>query len=79
MARIKIAYLGGGSTRGPGTMASLIEQGENFAGSEVVLIDLLHSFVLRLDSVGGRVKALLERQDLRSILCDRDRVLEVGR
>ncbi len=40
MARIKMAYIGGGSTRAPGTMASLIDQGENFAGSEVALIDL---------------------------------------
>ncbi len=40
MARIKLAYVGGGSTRAPGTMASFIDQGENFAGSEVVLIDL---------------------------------------
>lgn len=40
MARIKLAYIGGGSTRAAGTMASLIEQGENFQGSEVVLIDL---------------------------------------
>src|SRR6266702_1019992 len=40
MARIKLAYLGGGSTRAAGTMASLVQQGENFAGSEVVLIDL---------------------------------------
>lgn len=40
MARIKLAYIGGGSTRGPGTMASLIHQGHNFEGSEVVLIDL---------------------------------------
>src|SRR3712207_6167212 len=40
MARIKLAYIGGGSTRAPGTMASLIDQGENFRGSEVVLIDL---------------------------------------
>lgn len=40
MARIKIAYIGGGSTRAPGTMASFVEQGENFAGSEVVLVDL---------------------------------------
>ncbi len=39
MARIKMAYVGGGSTRAPGTMASFIAQGENFAGSEVVLID----------------------------------------
>jgi 6-phospho-beta-glucosidase len=40
MARIKLAYIGGGSTRGAGTMASFIQQGENFEGSEVVLIDL---------------------------------------
>ncbi|HZU14359.1 MAG TPA: glycoside hydrolase [Chloroflexota bacterium] len=40
MARIKLAYIGGGSTRAPGTVASFIEQGENFDGSEVALIDL---------------------------------------
>ena len=39
MARIKLAYIGGGSTRAPGTMASFIHQGQNFHGSEVVLID----------------------------------------
>ena len=40
MARIKLAYIGGGSTRAPGTMASFIERGAHFSGSEVVLIDL---------------------------------------
>jgi 6-phospho-beta-glucosidase len=40
MARIKIAYIGGGSTRAPGTVASFVEQGQNFLGSEIVLIDL---------------------------------------
>ena len=40
MARIKWAYIGGGSTRAAGTMASFVQQGENFDGSEVVLIDL---------------------------------------
>jgi 6-phospho-beta-glucosidase len=40
LARLKIAYVGGGSTRAPGTMASLITQGQNFAGSEITLIDL---------------------------------------
>jgi 6-phospho-beta-glucosidase len=40
MARIKLAYIGGGSTRGAGTMASFIQQGADFDGSEVVLIDL---------------------------------------
>jgi 6-phospho-beta-glucosidase len=40
VARIKVAYIGGGSTRAAGTMASFIEQADNFAGSEIVLIDL---------------------------------------
>ena len=40
MARIKLVYLGGGSTRAAGTMASLIENGADFTGSEVVLVDL---------------------------------------
>src|ERR1700730_9777691 len=40
MARIKLAYIGGGSTRAAGTTASFIQQGENFNGSEIVLIDL---------------------------------------
>ncbi len=40
MARIKIAYLGGGSSRAPGTMASFIHHGSEFDGSEFVLIDL---------------------------------------
>jgi 6-phospho-beta-glucosidase len=40
VARIKIAYIGGGSTRAAGTMASFVSQGESFSGSEVVLIDL---------------------------------------
>lgn len=49
MARIKLAYVGGGSTRAPGTMASFVAQGANFNGSEVVLIDLDQQ---RLDIVG---------------------------
>ena len=40
MARIKLVYIGGGSTRAPGTMASFIHQCDNFQGSEVVLVDL---------------------------------------
>ena len=40
MARIKLVYLGGGSTRGAGTMASFMANGHDFDGSEVVLVDL---------------------------------------
>ena len=54
MARIRMAYIGGGSTRGAGTMASFIHQGENFDGSEVVLIDLDPE---RLDLIRRLVRA----------------------
>jgi 6-phospho-beta-glucosidase len=40
MAAIRLTYVGGGSTRAPGTVASLIVRGAAFAGSEVVLVDL---------------------------------------
>ncbi|PYE52763.1 glycoside hydrolase [Deinococcus yavapaiensis] len=40
MARLRIVYVGGGSTRAPGTVASFIRQWENFAGSEIVLVDV---------------------------------------
>ncbi len=40
MARLKIAYIGGGSTRAPGTLAAFIQRGADFSGSEIVLIDL---------------------------------------
>jgi 6-phospho-beta-glucosidase len=39
MASINIAYIGGGSTRAPGTVASYLLQAEAFAGSTVTLID----------------------------------------
>lgn len=39
MARITIAYVGGGSSRAAGTMASLLAHGREFDGSHVVLID----------------------------------------
>jgi 6-phospho-beta-glucosidase len=41
VASIKLAYLGGGSTRAAGTMAAFVhDHGASFAGSEIVLIDL---------------------------------------
>jgi 6-phospho-beta-glucosidase len=40
VARIKLTYIGGGSTRAPGTVAALVERGAGFDGSEIVLVDL---------------------------------------
>jgi 6-phospho-beta-glucosidase len=48
MARIRLTYIGGGSTRAPGTVAALVERGAAFGGSEVVLVDLDEG---RLDTV----------------------------
>src|SRR5437868_6269944 len=61
MARIKLAYIGGGSTRAPGTMASFVAQGSNFNGSEVVLIDLDQE---RLDIVQRLAQKLARAHDL---------------
>lgn len=82
MASIKLAYIGGGSTRAAGTMASLINQGASFAGSEVVLIDLNEdrlALVLKLaekmakcQGVDLRITATTER---RAGLRDCDAVL----
>jgi 6-phospho-beta-glucosidase len=82
MARIKLAYIGGGSTRGPGTMASFIDQGQNFDGSEVVLIDLNEerlALVKKLADKLARVKGLdltiTTTTDRRAGLADCDAVL----
>jgi 6-phospho-beta-glucosidase len=79
---LKIAYIGGGSTRGAGTMASFIEQGENFAGSEIVLIDLDAD---RLELIRGLSERMAEAKgvdmtvsaftDRRAGLADCDAVL----
>ena len=61
MARIKLAYIGGGSTRAPGTMASFVHQGENFAGSEIVLIDLDQE---RLELVKQLAEKMARRKNL---------------
>jgi 6-phospho-beta-glucosidase len=55
MARIKLAYIGGGSTRAPGTMASFVEQGHNFDGSEVVLVDLNEERLALVKTLAGKM------------------------
>src|SRR3712207_9545371 len=82
MARIKLAYIGGGSTRAPGTMASLIDQGANFMGSEVVLIDLdeehlqiVKTLVEKLAHVQGIDLRISATTDRRAGLADCDAVL----
>jgi len=82
VARLKIAYIGGGSTRGAGTMASFIEQGENFAGSEIVLIDLdadrlelIRGLSERMAKAKGVDMAVSASTDRRAGLQDCDAIL----
>ncbi len=57
MARIKLIYIGGGSTRAPGTVASLIERGAAFSGSEVVLVDLDPDHLAVVERLAKRMAA----------------------
>jgi len=82
VARLKIAYVGGGSTRAAGTMASFIAQGENFAGSEVVLIDLdaerlelIRTLASRMSAAAGADLAVSATTDRRAGLDGCDAVL----
>ena len=82
MARIKIAYLGGGSTRAAGTMASFLQTGEDFDGSEVVLIDLnadrldlIRRLAERMAKARGLDITITATTDRRAGLTDVDAVL----
>ena len=82
MARIKLAYVGGGSTRAPGTVASLITRGEGFAGSEIVLVDLdarrldtVRRLALRMAEVRGLDLRITATTDRAAGLRDADVVL----
>jgi 6-phospho-beta-glucosidase len=82
MARIKIAYLGGGSTRAAGTMASFLHTGQDFDGSEVVLIDLdperldlIRRLAERMAHARGLDITITATTDRRAGLTDVDAVL----
>ena len=82
MARVKIAYLGGGSSRAPGTMASFIHHGAEFDGSEFVLIDLdpdhleiTRRMATRMAQAAGLDITVTATTDMRRGLADVDAVL----
>lgn len=86
MASVKIAYVGGGSTRAPGTVASLLERADGLKGSEVVLIDLdedhlslVRRFGERLAKAKGASVTFSATTDRRSGLADCDAVLTAFR
>ena len=82
MARIKLVYLGGGSTRAAGTMASLMENGADFDGSEVVLVDLdedrlalIRTLAEKMARARGLDITVTATTDRRAALADCDAVL----
>ncbi len=82
MARIKLVYLGGGSTRAAGTMASLMANGEDFDGSEVVLVDLdaerlalIRTLAEKMARARGLDITVTATTDRRAALTDCDAVL----
>jgi 6-phospho-beta-glucosidase len=82
VARIRLTYIGGGSTRAPGTMASLVLRGARFAGSEIVLVDLdpdrleiVRELTQRMASVHGVDVRVTTTTDRAAGLRDADVVL----
>jgi 6-phospho-beta-glucosidase len=83
VASIRLAYLGGGSTRAAGTMAAFIHNhGERFAGSEIVLIDLdaerltiVQRLAERMTAARGLDLRFRSSTDQREGLADVDAVL----
>jgi 6-phospho-beta-glucosidase len=82
VARIKLVYLGGGSTRAAGTMASFVHQGADFDGSEVVLVDLdesrlglIQTLAQKMARARGLDLTVTATTDRRAALQDADAVL----
>ena len=57
MGAIKLVYLGGAATRGPGTIASLVRHAQHFAGSEIVLVDIQAERLALVERLGRRIIA----------------------
>jgi 6-phospho-beta-glucosidase len=82
-AAIRWAYIGGGSTRAPGTVASFIEHhGDAFDGSEIVLMDLNADHLSVVEAIArGLVRAkglkiaVSSTTDRRKAMTDCDAVL----
>jgi len=82
MAKIKLAYIGGGSTRAPGTMAAFINQAANFKGSHFVLVDidaerlaLVHKLAVKMAREAGADFTISATTNRKEALKDCDVVL----
>jgi 6-phospho-beta-glucosidase len=82
VARIKMVYVGGGSSRAAGTMASFIWHGAEFSGSEVVLVDLdaerletVRTIATKIAAAQGVDLTITATTNRRAALTDADAVL----
>ncbi|WP_076259147.1 glycoside hydrolase [Intrasporangium flavum] len=82
MAAIKLVYIGGGSSRGAGTMASFLAHGKEFDGSEVVIQDVDPERLAAVESIATRIAraqgldiTITSTTDRRAALTDADAVL----
>ena len=82
MSRIKMVYIGAGSTRAPGTIASVVQRHEQFSGSEIVLVDPDREHLSVTKQLGDNLARHLGAditvtiaEDQRSALADADIVL----
>lgn len=82
MAAIKLVYIGGGSSRAAGTMASFLWHGEEFNGSSVVLVDIdaerlaiVEAIATRIAKARGLDITITSTTDRRAALTDCDAVL----
>ena len=55
MAAIKLVYIGGGSSRGAGTMASFLAHGKEFDGSEVVIQDVNPDALQAVETIATKI------------------------
>lgn len=82
MAAIKLVYIGGGSSRGAGTVASILEHGEEFDGSEIVIQDVNPERLKSVEAIGNKIAkakglniSITSTTDRREALTDADAVL----
>ena len=82
MASINLAYIGGGSTRAPGTVASYLLQADAFRGSTITLIDqrsdkleLVKRLAERMAAARGADICIRTTTNLEAGLTDADAVL----
>ena len=82
MASIKLVYIGGGSSRGAGTMASFLAHGKDFDGSEVVIQDVNPERLAAVETIANKIAraqgldiTITSTTDRRAALTDADAVL----